>query len=281
MGNESIQYYDLAVIFKQGDLDLRRVVRSNLTMRVGEYYNQLKKFEADSWGALDALNRIADQKADENDLDILSDLMELLEDIGNTKLIQPFDDIVKAGKRGHWAFASDNAGKAIDGCNKLFSRLGSAKKPEGALPAGYATQSLKNALQQIESGEAVRKLRILAVDDSPVMLNTISSILGDDYKVYGMAKPTMVEKFLEQITPELFLLDYEMPEINGFELIPIIRSFDEHKETPIIFLTSMGSMEHVSTALSLGACDYIVKPFKGDNLRGKVAKHLVKNRIYY
>ena len=73
----------------------------------------------------------------------------------------------------------------------------------------------------------------------------------------------------------MILLDYEMPEINGFDLIPIIRKFSEHKDTPIIFLTSLGTMEHVSAAAKLGACDFIVKPFEPDNLREKVAKHIV------
>jgi PleD family two-component response regulator len=223
------------------------------------------------------MDRIAEQKADESDLENLANIMDMLEDIGSTKVITDIDDIIKAGKRGHWAFAADSTEKTQSSYEKLRNRIVAAKKTEGddAPPAGYEKQSLKNAVAQIESGEAARKLRVLAVDDSTVMLNTISSILGGDYKVYGMAKPTMVEKFLEQITPDLILLDYEMPEINGFELIPIIRKFEEHKDTPIIFLTSLGTMEHVSAAAKLGACDFIVKPFQTNNKREKVSKHIV------
>ena len=132
----------------------------------------------------------------------------------------------------------------------------------------------------MDNEEAVRKLRILAIDDSPVILRTITSILSDEYKVYEMTNPTMLEKFLEQITPELFLLDYKMPELSGFDLVPVIRSYKEHKNTPIIFLTSMGTVDHVSAALALGACDFIVKPFQGNILREKIAKHIVRKKLF-
>jgi DNA-binding response OmpR family regulator len=65
-----------------------------------------------------------------------------------------------------------------------------------------------------------------------------------------------------------------MPDINGFELVDIIRSFEEHKDTPIIFLTAMGTAHHVTTAVSLGAVDYIVKPPDAEALKEKVAKHI-------
>jgi len=117
---------------------------------------------------------------------------------------------------------------------------------------------------------------ILAVDDSPVILNTLSSILSDEYKVYTISKPTELEKVLKNLNPDLFLLDYMMPEINGFDLIPVIKSFKRHISTPIIFLTSEGQFDTVITALALGASDFIVKPFKPDALREKIMKHINK-----
>jgi DNA-binding response OmpR family regulator len=95
-----------------------------------------------------------------------------------------------------------------------------------------------------------------------------------------MTDPTKLEKFLQQITPELFLLDYNMPVLSGFDLIPIIRNFEEHKNTPIIFLTSMGTQTNVATAFKLGACDFIVKPFQGLQLREKIKKHIVRKKLF-
>ena len=272
---ETGQYYDLATLIKKANLDIHRVVRNNLSIKVGEYYALLSKFEDESKNNLNIFYKVVDQQANETDIQAMSGIIDLLEAVGAVKSIPAIEDLIKALKRGHAAFAAESVEKIISDFEKTVNRITSAKNTTNTPPAGFEAQSLKNVLQQVESGETARKLQILAVDDSTVMLNTISSILGEDYKVYVLAKPTMVEAFLQQITPDMILLDYEMPEINGFDLIPIIRKFGEHKDTPIIFLTSLGTMEHVSAAAKLGACDFIVKPFEPDNLREKVSKHIV------
>ena len=127
-----------------------------------------------------------------------------------------------------------------------------------------------------EGKKTTRKLLILAVDDSPVILKSVSSVLSDSYKVFTLPKPAELENVLKKLTPDLFLLDYHMPHLNGFELIPIIRSFVEHKDTPIIFLTSEGTIKNIAAALALGACDVVEKPFQPDILREKIARHIVR-----
>jgi putative two-component system response regulator len=129
--------------------------------------------------------------------------------------------------------------------------------------------------QELE--EKPRKLKILCVDDTAFMLQTLSSILSDTYEVFSLTKGKLVERFLKNTTPDLFLLDYNMPEMNGFEVVPIIRSFEEHKDTPIIFLTALGNEDNVKTAVLLGACDFVVKPVNAEVLREKIAKHIVRD----
>jgi len=138
--------------------------------------------------------------------------------------------------------------------------------------------TLKEWVEPRLMDDSSKKPVIFAVDDSPVILRSVSSLLSSDYKVYLLAKSTMLEKILSQVKPDLFLLDYNMPGLNGFELIPIIRSYREHKYTPIIFLTSEGTIDHLSGAVKLGACDFIVKPVHPTTLREKVAKHITKKR---
>jgi DNA-binding response OmpR family regulator len=115
---------------------------------------------------------------------------------------------------------------------------------------------------------------VLAVDDAPDILRTIHSMLHVKYKVYTLPKPEKLSKLLRDITPDLFLIDYKMPSISGFDLISVIREFPEHKETPVIFLTSEGTFDNISTAVDLGACDFIAKPFEMDVLRGKIERHI-------
>ena len=138
------------------------------------------------------------------------------------------------------------------------------------------TKSMNEASADTEG--TARKPQILAVDDTQVALKTISMALGGDYDVFTLSDPMMVEKYLRQMKPDLILLDYKMPGLNGFDLVPIIRKIEEHKDTPIIFLTSMGTNDHILTAASLGASDFIVKPFKAEILREKVAKLIAQKK---
>jgi len=114
---------------------------------------------------------------------------------------------------------------------------------------------------------------ILAVDDVPEILRMVHLILKDKYKVYTLAQPEKLEELLKTLTPDLFLLDYCMPELDGFDLMPIIRSFPELKETPVIYLTSVKSADFYSVAMRLGASDYIMKPVDADKLRETVGRH--------
>jgi len=114
---------------------------------------------------------------------------------------------------------------------------------------------------------------ILAVDDVPEILRMVHLILKDKYKVYTLAQPEKLEELLKTLTPDLFLLDYCMPELDGFDLMPIIRSFPEHKETPVIYLTSVKSADFYNVAMRLGASDYIMKPVDADKLRETIGRH--------
>jgi DNA-binding response OmpR family regulator len=121
---------------------------------------------------------------------------------------------------------------------------------------------------------------ILAVDDVSVMLRTIQSTLRDLYRVFVLTNPDEITSILKSIKPDLFLLDYNMPGMNGFDLIPIIRNHPDHLRTPIIFITADGTTDRMMTASTLGACDFIVKPINVQVLREKVAKHIAQERRY-
>ena len=292
MGEKNGRRFNLKTLLKAGDLDMRKISRNNLSMLVGEYYRILERFVNRVPMVLEAANKIIALKAADYDFRTLGDIKYLLDGMGYEKFSPVIDQIIHAGKMGHTKFASDCAKGILDEFNGLYTRIMAAeetKEDETAAeiqPANdqsytyYLATPLKVVLQLLDHEESARKMKILAIDDSPVVIKIISTLLNKDYDVYGLTNPTMLGKFLQRITPELFLLDYKMPELSGFDLVPIIRGFKEHKETPIIFLTSMGTMDYVSAALALGACDYIVKPCQENNLREKVAKHIVRKKLY-
>jgi CheY-like chemotaxis protein len=277
--------FDLPALLRIDEIDIRQAVKNNFSLRIDEYFHILAKFIKFAPNIIEALNRISSLDGIGLDFLTVSGAGDLLTNMGCTKFVASIDDITKSGKMGHNEFAASCAKKLSEDINALYSKVKNALKRqdsdiEGEYPVSiFKSSSMKLILEQLGHEEEVRKMRILAIDDSPVMLKTISSILGGDYMVSCMAKPSMLKMFLEQITPELFLLDYKMPGLNGFELIPIIRKYDAHKKTPIVFLTSEGTSDHVSAAYSLGACDFIVKPFQASTLREKVSKHIVKKNL--
>ena len=124
--------------------------------------------------------------------------------------------------------------------------------------------------------EEDKRPRILAIDDVASILKSIKTALHNNYIVHGISKPDAALDFLELRKPDLILLDYLMPSYNGFELIPMIRGLPGYEKIPIIMLTSEGTITQVKEAVSLGACDFIVKPFKDSELLEKIAKHIKK-----
>jgi PleD family two-component response regulator len=287
--------FDLPALLRIEDLDLRMAARLNSGMLINEYFHLVSRFVNQTPNLVLTLDRIAALQGEKIDFQIAASIEDMMKNIGCNKFTVAINDIVKSGKMGHKEFSALYAEKLSKDIYDLCARIKKTeKKQEKTTKPGFSAVSeqtdassdslyeevpLGKFLAQLEHEEATRKMRVLAIDDSPVMLQTISSVLGDDYTVYRMANPTMLEKFLKQVTPELFLLDYKMPELSGFDLIPIIRNFEEHKNTPIVFLTSEGTSDHVSSALSLGARDFIIKPFQPEILREKVARHIVRKNL--
>ncbi len=74
--------------------------------------------------------------------------------------------------------------------------------------------------------------------------------------------------------PDLILADLMMPELDGFEMIKLIRSNSDLKDTPIICVTALGREEDIQKAKDAGATDYIVKPYTADDLVKSIKSHL-------
>ena len=288
MEDGSDQNAYLKTLLGLGDLEIRKLSRGDLTLRVGDYFKAVEKFINRVPLIIEAITKVATQKAADYDFRSIKDVKPFMEDIAYYKYLLAFDEITRANTRGHTKFSTDRAKEILGDLSKFCNHITYIKKELGIMvrtegkepiPESYKALFLKDAIVMADNAETTRRMRILVVDDSPVALKTIHSVLDSDYDVFGIANPASVEPFLQRVAPDLFLLDYKMPGISGFELVPIIRNFPEHKSTPIIFLTAMGTQDYVSTALALGACDYIVKPFQGDSLLTKVAKHISRKKV--
>lgn len=123
------------------------------------------------------------------------------------------------------------------------------------------------------NGGADSVISILAVDDNAFFLNTIKSYLqGTPYKLTCVNSGNVALRFLEKNTPNLMILDIDMPEMDGYELAGKIR--ERGIKAPIIFLTGNASKEYVIKAVKAGAADFIIKPISKEQALEKIAKYV-------
>lgn len=116
-----------------------------------------------------------------------------------------------------------------------------------------------------EAAPADRK-HILVVDDSPIMLKTLKENLREEYDVATAISGKVAMKFLERRKTDLILLDYEMPEESGPAVLEKIRSNEDTKDIPVIFLTGVTDSGKIREALVLKPQGYLLKPIDHDKL---------------
>ena len=125
-----------------------------------------------------------------------------------------------------------------------------------------------------EIGSAVAgKNTILAVDDRHFFLSSIKTMLQNTgYKATCINSGAAALNFLKNNRPGLFILDIEMPEMDGYELADRIR--EAGHTSPIIFLTGNSKKENVVKALKAGAADFLVKPVTKSHLLERIGKYI-------
>jgi putative two-component system response regulator len=121
----------------------------------------------------------------------------------------------------------------------------------------------------------VERKTLFLVDDNLTNLTVGKVALVDHYNVFTLNSGEKLLKMLEKNIPDLILLDIEMPEMNGYDVIRIIKSKEETKHIPVIFLTARNDVEGELEGLSLGAIDYITKPFSASLLLKRLETHLL------
>ncbi|MCL2260230.1 MAG: response regulator [Fibromonadales bacterium] len=118
------------------------------------------------------------------------------------------------------------------------------------------------------------KRSIFLVDDDATNLIVGRNALAEQYNVLTFNSGARLLKALDTNIPDLILLDVAMPEMNGYEVIKAIKEKNETKNIPVIFLTAKNDGESELKGLSLGAIDYITKPFSAPLLCKRIEVHL-------
>lgn len=121
-----------------------------------------------------------------------------------------------------------------------------------------------------QTEKEVLKKRILAVDDTAIILTRISNALRNDYDVITVNSGVRALKFLAQQKPDLILLDIQMAPKNGIDTLREIRMMEDRADIPVIMLTGVEDKSFVLASAKLGVSDYILKPFSSDDLLKRI-----------
>ena len=115
---------------------------------------------------------------------------------------------------------------------------------------------------------------IFIVDDNDTNLMAAKTALDGVYKTYALPSATRMFKLIEKITPDLILMDIDMPEMDGFQAMNMIRSDTKLKSVPVIFLTAKNDATTEIHGFEMGALDFINKPFSPPVLIRRIETHI-------
>jgi len=125
----------------------------------------------------------------------------------------------------------------------------------------------------MDTGSA-RKI-IMLVDDDAVTLAAGKEMLKSVYRVYPIFSGELLLDLLEHIQPDLILLDIEMPGMTGYQIIARLKDNLKWRDIPVIFVTARADEDSELEGLSMGAADYITKPFSAPLLLKRIENQLL------
>lgn len=115
---------------------------------------------------------------------------------------------------------------------------------------------------------------ILVVDDDTSNLTLAQKILGKEFRIAAANSGMVALKYLENKCPDLILLDINMPDMDGFEIMEKLQSMEKVAHIPVIFLTADNDPETETRCFAVGAVDFVAKPFLPDVLLSRVRRTL-------
>ncbi len=126
----------------------------------------------------------------------------------------------------------------------------------------------------------VRRDTILVVDDTPETLGFLTDTLdGAGFTVLIATDGESALRLIEQITPDLVVMDAMMPGLDGFETCRRIKRSKTSAHLPVIFMTGLTETENVLEGLAAGGVDYVTKPIVVDELLARIRVHLANARV--
>ncbi|MEO5331680.1 MAG: response regulator [Magnetococcus sp. YQC-5] len=124
--------------------------------------------------------------------------------------------------------------------------------------------------------DQVSKKKILIVDDLRQNIDVLRDIFSDYVRMVALDGEQAIKIATSKNPPDLILLDVMMPGLDGFEVCKRLKEDPRTNDIPIIFVTAKKEATDEAFGLSLGAIDYIIKPFNVDVIQNRVKNHLLQ-----
>lgn len=116
--------------------------------------------------------------------------------------------------------------------------------------------------------------QILIIDDSAFAVRVLADILKDTYDVICASNGEEGVRLARECAPSLIMLDIEMPGMDGFEVLKILKDHRETEMIPVVFLTAIVDSEYEERGFLCGAVDYIRKPYNRNVVKVRVQTHV-------
>lgn len=118
------------------------------------------------------------------------------------------------------------------------------------------------------------KPRILVVDDSPMVLRNIKMLLDEYYEVKIITSGAKAVTMIMSNPPDLILLDYDMPEMDGLTVFKQLKKIQQAKDIPVLFLTGVSDKDRIVKALNFHPAGYILKPLNEKRILSNIKEIL-------
>ncbi|MGH2840198.1 MAG: response regulator [Solirubrobacteraceae bacterium] len=146
-----------------------------------------------------------------------------------------------------------------------------------AMSAGQAIEAAIGFLER----EHADDIKIVAVDDDPAILAALKALLEPEgLSLTTISDPTQLWDVLEDVSPDLLLVDVDMPGVDGIELCQAVRNDQRWAGLPVVFLTARGDPQTVRTVFAAGADDYLTKPIVAAELTMRIRNRLERIQLY-
>ena len=121
---------------------------------------------------------------------------------------------------------------------------------------------------------------LLIVDDVPANTMILGKVLGAAHDILLASSGEEALEIVRRQRPDLVLLDVMMPDMDGYTVCRILKADPATRDIPIIFITAMSDEENEEIGLTIGAIDYVTKPFRLPIIQARVRNQLISCLLY-